>query len=286
MIGNPFMNHRILLSLSALFLLLAEPAWSKEPLSRHKADTTGSLFFNSFDGTRIHFESAGKGPEVVLLHGFIVDGSSWKRTPLYGALLKAGYRVLVPDLRGNGLSGKPHRLAAYEHDAEARDIMGLVRYLHFAHYVLVGYSRGSIICARILVLDPRVSRAVLGGMGSGFTNPDWPRRKMFYRALIGDSVPELAPMVRYIQSRHLDQKALALLQEAQPSTSPAELQHIRKPVLVICGLNDPDDGSPIELARMIPGSSLVRVPGNHDQVLQSPDFTHAVIRFLNQGRRP
>jgi hypothetical protein len=50
--------------------------------------------------------------------------------------------------------------------------MGLVTYLKLKNYDAVGYSRGSIITSRLLVLDKRLHKAVMGGMGDAYTNPD------------------------------------------------------------------------------------------------------------------
>ncbi|HVZ57763.1 MAG TPA: alpha/beta hydrolase [Chitinophagaceae bacterium] len=236
--------------------------------------------FTSFDGIRIHYEVAGLGRPVILVHGFIVNSQSWKKTALYRDLLQAGYQVILVDLRGNGQSDKPHDSSAYAHDAEARDIMTLASRLHLKRYAAVGYSRGSIIVSRLLVLDRRVKRAVLGGMGADFTNPQWPRRLQFYRALRGDSVPELASMVRYVDEQHLDRQALACQQQEQPSTSREELARIRVPVLLVCGDQDTDNGSARELAALIPGSLFRQTPGVHNTANGTPEFSREVITFL------
>src|SRR5215467_1878024 len=69
-------------------------------------DTSG--YFTSFDGNKIYYEVKGNGRPVLLIHGFIVNGESWKSTALYDSLLKAGFEVVTMDLRGNGKSDKPH----------------------------------------------------------------------------------------------------------------------------------------------------------------------------------
>jgi pimeloyl-ACP methyl ester carboxylesterase len=239
-----------------------------------------NLFFASFDSTRIHYEVRGEGQPVLLVHGFIVDGESWKKTTLYSDLLKQGFKVITLDLRGNGQSGKPHRPEAYARDAEARDIIGLMFKLGIPHYSVIGYSRGSIITARLLVLDKRVSCAVMGGMGADFTNPEWPRRIMFYKALMGEPVPELESMVKYVQSSGLDQQALACMQQEQPSTSRAELAGVRQPVLVICGDQDSDNGSAGELVKLFSNGKYEKVPGDHGAALRSPEFSQKVLSFL------
>ncbi|HTQ65611.1 MAG TPA: alpha/beta fold hydrolase [Puia sp.] len=243
-------------------------------------DTSG--YFSSFDGTRIYYEVKGSGEPVVLVHGFIVDGESWKKTVLYDDLLKRGNKVITLDLRGNGKSDKPHDSTAYANDAEAKDIMGLVQMLGLQHYGVVGYSRGSIIIARLLVLDKRITKAVMGGIGVDFTNPNWPRRIMFYKALSGEPVKELEPMVKRVQESGLDQKALACMQQEQPSTSKEELAGIKQPVLIICGDIDQDNGSSQELVKLIPHAIHTTVPGDHGSASRSKEFSEKIISFLSK----
>ena len=241
-----------------------------------------SGYLTSFDGTKIYYEVSGKGEAVILVHGFIVNSQSWKGTALYNDLLSSGYKVIILDQRGNGRSDKPHDSAAYENDAEAKDIMALTKKLEIKKYSAVGYSRGSIIVSRLLVLDKNIQKAVIGGMGSDFTNPEWPRRIMFYHALMGDSVKELAGMVKYVQEQKLDQRALAYLQKSQPSTSKEDLAKVKQPVLVICGDHDSDNGSAKDLSSLMPTASFVTVPGVHNDASHNKEFSTAVISFLQK----
>jgi pimeloyl-ACP methyl ester carboxylesterase len=244
------------------------------------AQTDSGKVFTSFDNSKIYYEVKGQGIPVVLIHGFSNTGNSWKSTEIYNQLLQAGFKVVTPDLRGNGRSDKPHTPEAYENDAEAKDIMALMNLLQCKAYHVIGYSRGAIIASRLIVLDDKVSKAVLGGMGADFTNPQWPRRIMFYKALIGEPVPELESFLKHVKEKNLDQLALAYQQKAQPSTSPAELALIKKPVMVISGDTDQDNGSGKKLSEMIPGSIFVTVPGNHNNTSKSNDFAKSVIGFL------
>jgi pimeloyl-ACP methyl ester carboxylesterase len=216
------------------------------------------------------------------VHGFIVNGESWKRTVLYNDLIKAGYQVITLDMRGNGKSDKPHEAPAYANDAEAKDIMGLLDQLKIKKYAAVGYSRGSIITARLLVLDKKIKKAVMGGMGTDFTNPEWPRRKLFYRALSGDTVAELAPMVDYVKKSKLDQQALALLQKEQPSTPKETLKKVKQPVLVICGSEDSDNGAAEDLAKLFPHGLYKTTPGDHNNASKSSEFSAAIVQFLKE----
>jgi pimeloyl-ACP methyl ester carboxylesterase len=246
------------------------------------AQTDTAAYFTSFDGTKIWYEVKGAGEPVVLVHGFIVNGESWKKAPLYTDLIKAGYKVIVLDMRGNGKSDKPHDASSYANDAEAKDIIGLLNSLQIKKYAVVGYSRGSIITARLLILDKRIGKAVMGGMGTDFTDPEWPRRKLFYRALSGDTVAELVQMVNYVKKSGLDQQALALLQKEQPSTSAETLKKVKQPVLVICGREDSDNGSARDLAKLFKNGLYKTTPGDHNNATGTPEFSAAIIQFLKE----
>ena len=250
------------------------------------AQSDSSHIFTSFDGTKIYYETKGSGYPVILIHGFIGTGKNWKNTSIYNDLQKAGFRVITPDMRGNGKSDKPHTDEAYANDAEAKDIMGLATMLKLKTYDVVGYSRGSIITARLLVLDKRVNKAVLGGMGTDFTNPEWPRRKMFYKLLSGDTVvPEFEPLIQRLQKdTTLDRQALAYMQKEQPSTPIAVLQKVQQPVLVICGDKDSDNGKAEDLAKVFPHAQFAQVPGDHGAAMTTQEFGNKVAGFLKQNR--
>jgi pimeloyl-ACP methyl ester carboxylesterase len=78
----------------------------------------------SVDGATIHTRIGGHGPVVVLLHGFGDTGDMW--APL-AARLVADHTVVVPDLRGMGLSSHPE--AGYDKKSEAKDIAAVLHAL-------------------------------------------------------------------------------------------------------------------------------------------------------------
>jgi alpha/beta hydrolase fold len=224
-------------------------------------------FYTSFDGTKIYYEASGDGFPVVMIHGFSGTSQGWKNGFLYTNLLKAGFKVIILDLRGNGLSDKPHTDEAYENDAEAKDIIGLMTSLNIAKYNLV--------------LDKRVNKTVLGGMGDAYTDPNWPRRIHAYKALMGaKNYHDVDDLVNYVHSQHLDEQALALQQKYQPSTSPLELSKVRKPVLIIRGTEDHENGSENRLHLLIPGSQVTYVPGDHNEAQKNNQFSAAVFFFF------
>jgi len=263
----------IILNVLALLLLTA--------YNGHTQQSTGN-YYTAVDGTKIYYEVKGDGFPVILVHGFSGTGEGWKKGQLYTDLLNAGYQVIILDQRGNGRSDKPHTDAGYANDAEAKDIMGLASSLKLAKYDVVGYSRGSIIASRLLVLDRRVQKLVMGGMGDAYTNPEWPRRIHAYKALMGDTTfHDVDGMINYIHSNPaFDVTALALQQKYQPSTSPQELVKVKIPVMIICGTDDHDNGSETALNKLIPGSKLSYVPGDHNSASRTIQFSAAVLAFL------
>ncbi|MBD0776598.1 alpha/beta hydrolase [Maribacter sp. ANRC-HE7] len=237
--------------------------------------------FTSFDGTTLVFTDEGEGKPVLLIHGFINTRKSWDQTVLKKDLLTKGYRVIIPDLRGNGDSDKPQDDKAYANDAEVRDLLLLMDHLKITKYKAVGYSRGSIVLAKLLTQDKRIKKAVLGGMGIDFTLPDWDRRIMFAAAFAGNTNEVTQGAVDYAKSIHADLRSLHLQQKYQPVTSLKELAALRKKVLVIAGDKDDDNGDPRELQRAIPKAELKIVDGDHNGTYKTLDFSKAVLTFLN-----
>ena len=83
---------------------------------------------------------AGKGAAVLLLHGFGDTGDMW--LPLAEALVK-DHAVIVPDLRGMGLSSHPD--GGYEKVAQARDLASILDQLRFQEVALVTHDIGNMV---------------------------------------------------------------------------------------------------------------------------------------------
>jgi haloacetate dehalogenase len=97
----------------------------------------------------------GSGPPVVLLHGHPRTHTTWFRVaPL---LVRAGYTVVCPDLRGYGQSSKPPSTAdhaQYSKRAMAGDIRTLMRALGYERFAVVGHDRGSYVAFRLAMDAP------------------------------------------------------------------------------------------------------------------------------------
>jgi pimeloyl-ACP methyl ester carboxylesterase len=99
----------------------------------------------------------GKGPAVLLLHGFGDTGDMW--VPLADALVK-DHAVIVPDLRGMGLSSHPDD--GYEKVAQARDLAAILDRLGFKDVALVTHDIGNMVGYALAALFPqRVTKWVV-----------------------------------------------------------------------------------------------------------------------------
>lgn len=92
------------------------------------------------DGATIHVRVGGKGAAVVLLHGFGDTGDMW--APL-AADLARNHTVVVPDLRGMGLSSHPED--GYDKRTQAADIRGVLTQLGIDHAAVVGHDIGTMV---------------------------------------------------------------------------------------------------------------------------------------------
>lgn len=92
-------------------------------------------------GVRLHYVMLGKGPLVVLLHGFPEFWFAWRRQ--IAALAAAGYRVVAPDQRGYNLSDKPKQVSAYGAKRLADDVAALIEACEEKKAFVVGHDWGA-----------------------------------------------------------------------------------------------------------------------------------------------
>ncbi len=109
------------------------------------------------DGATIHTRVAGQGPAVVMLHGFGDTGDMW--APLAAALV-ASRTVVVPDLRGMGLSSHPAR--GYDKKTQGQDVARLLDRLGIERADLVTHDIGNMVGYAFAAQHPkRVTRWVV-----------------------------------------------------------------------------------------------------------------------------
>lgn len=104
------------------------------------------------------------GEPVLLIHGFPDDGSVWREQ--VPALAQAGYRVIVPDLRGCGDTDAPPGVAAYRLEHLVGDLIGVLDHLHVSRAKVVGHDWGAVVGWVLAVRHPeRVERYVALSVG-------------------------------------------------------------------------------------------------------------------------
>ncbi len=95
------------------------------------------------NGIRMHVAEAGKGPPVVLLHGYPETWFAWRHQ---WPDLARDYHVIMPDLRGYGDTDKPD--TGYDKRNMAEDIRQVVAHFGYDRIALVGHDRGARVATR------------------------------------------------------------------------------------------------------------------------------------------
>lgn len=244
-------------------------------------------YFKSDDGLDLAYREMGEGRPVVLIHGLFSNGwVNWIRYGHAQLLADAGYRVIMPDLRGHGRSAAPHDASCYPPDVLADDGEALIRHLGLVDYDLGGYSLGGRTVLRMLVRGAQPRKAILSGMGlEGILDPN--KRRDFFRMVLNGlglhkrgSPAWLAE--GFLKTTGGDPLAMLPLLDTFVATTRAELHEIDVPALVLSGADDHDNGSASELADALPQGELVEIAGNHMTAVLQPALGRAIFEFLSQ----
>jgi 4,5:9,10-diseco-3-hydroxy-5,9,17-trioxoandrosta-1(10),2-diene-4-oate hydrolase len=115
---------------------------------------------------RIHYHEQGQGEVVIFLHGAGGGASGYSNFKgNYPEFAKAGYRTIVPDLLGYGLSSKPD-IAQYDLDFFVAGVKGMVDALGLKNITLLGNSLGGAVALGYALAYPdEVSRLILMAPG-------------------------------------------------------------------------------------------------------------------------
>ena len=241
--------------------------------------------FSATDGTRIAWQETGAGRPLVLIHGFFSDAdTNWIKYGHAELLAKAGFRVIMPDLRAHGHSDKPHDETRYPLDILCRDQFALIDHLGLTDFDLGGYSLGGRTLARMLARGCKPRRAIISGMGlQGLTATGM--RKAHFRSILTNlgAHPKGSPewmAEAFLKTSGGDPVALNLLLDSFVDTPADAIAAFHIPVAVICGEDDNDNGSAEDLAALLPHGKLLIVPGNHMSAVVNPDLGQAMVTAL------
>jgi pimeloyl-ACP methyl ester carboxylesterase len=242
-------------------------------------------FWTASDGVELAYHELGEGRPVVMLHGLFSDADvNWMKFGHAARIAADGFRVIMPDLRAHGQSGKPHGEQFYPRGILARDLRELIGLLELTDFDLGGFSLGARTTVEGVGEGLRPRRAFLGGAGlEGLRN--WKRRKTFFLEAIQmfDRVQRGDPhwlSIQFMKSQSVDRVAAAQLLESFEDAFMTWLQAFTMPTLVVCGSEDDDNGSAEELANVLPNAIFEEVPGTHMSSVTKPQLGEAIANFL------
>ncbi|XP_068928048.1 bifunctional epoxide hydrolase 2 isoform X2 [Petaurus breviceps papuanus] len=120
-------------------------------------------------GVKMHFVEMGSGPVVCLCHGFPESWFSWRyQIP---ALAEAGYRVIVPDMKGYGDSSAPYEIEEYSLEVLCQEMITFLDKLGISQAVFIGHDWGGFLVWNMAVFHPERVRAV-GSLNTPFNPAD------------------------------------------------------------------------------------------------------------------
>ena len=237
------------------------------------------------DGIELAYHELGQGRPAILLHGLFSDANmNWIKFGTADRIAAEGFRVIMPDHRAHGLSGKPHGVEFYPKGILARDVRELVALLGLTDFDLGGFSLGARTTVEAVGEGMRPRRAILGGAGlEGLRN--WKRRKDFFLEAIAmfDTVQRGDPhwlSIQFMKSQKVDRVAAVQLLDSFEDAFMDWLQAFTMPTLVVCGDQDDDNGSAEELASVLPNATFREIPGTHMSSVTKPELGDAIAEFL------
>jgi pimeloyl-ACP methyl ester carboxylesterase len=252
-----------------------------DPLAEWAPGQTATI-----NGAALYYEVHGNpnGQPVLLLHGSLTSSEEFDY--LAPVLVSAGYRVVAMDYRGRGRSAWGDLPITFEQ--MAADAVGLLDHLGIEKTDVVGVSDGAIISLDLAIhylerLDRVVAyAAILSPEGNQFVESD---QMLPFEYLIA-TYRRLSPEPERFEELL---EVLDELTKVGPDYSEAELKSITVPVLILDGEADefitPDQ--PVRLAELIPGSTLVIMPGTgHFAVKARPGLFNQIVLDYLAGKAP
>jgi pimeloyl-ACP methyl ester carboxylesterase len=243
--------------------------------------------FANNQGVRIHYEVEGKGPPLVLQHGFSDSLQTWYELG-YVDGLKSDYRLILVDARGHGASDKPHEPEAYKPASNAADVVSVLTDLDISRAHFFGYSMGGWIAFAMAQYAPQCVHGLI--IGGGNPNPPASPDPML-QALLQRGVEAIpahwgAPLSPELAARLLanDRQALVAYR-TQRLSSPgfiAILPQMTMPCLMFAGETDAVYPANKEAVTRMPNVTFFSLPGlgHADTFFHSDLVLPHVIQFL------
>lgn len=250
------------------------------------------------NGVRIAFVDEGRGEPVLLLHGLGGSHDDWR---LQRPEFAKHHRVLIPDLRGFGASGRREPFTIQQH---GRDMLALLAALDIARAHVVGLSMGGAIAIEMALTQPAaVASLVLANTAPGFRLSSWERRRMAWLRVLLASLLGVGAVARFTGRgffpkrgqgrlrRRLIRRAsetsrwvyLATLRALTRWNAESRLHRIQAPALVLAAEFDmTTTAEKRRWAGRMPAARVIELPGSrHHSEQDSPErLNREVLAFL------
>lgn len=105
------------------------------------------------NGVKIHYASMGKGPLIVMIHGFPDFWYSWRDQM---EALSSSHQVVAIDQRGYNLSDKPKGVEKYDMSLLIADVAAVIKHLGRDRAVVVGHDWGGIVAWTLAMYRPEL----------------------------------------------------------------------------------------------------------------------------------
>jgi len=245
------------------------------------------------NGIEIEYQDGGRGPAVLLSHGYSATGRMWD--PQRPAI-EPGYRLVTWDMRGHGQTESPADPAQYSEALTVADMRGLLKHLGVERAVIGGLSLGGYMSLAFHRTHPGMVRAlVICDSGPGYRNAQaregWNQRARERAAdleargldALTSSSREMREAMRHHRSAQgLAHAARGMLAQGGASVIDS-LPDIRVPTLIVVGDRDTPFIAPCEyMAKKIAGARLEVIQGaGHSSNLDQPEaFNRVLLDFL------
>lgn len=290
------------------------PAAQKSP--RAEEASLGEDGFVDSNGVKIHYVTLGKGPLVVMIHGFPDYWYTWRAQM---PELAKRFQVVAVDMRGYNESDKPEGVENYTIDKLVADIEAVVKHFHQDKAIIVGHDWGGMVAwtfamrrpemtSRLVILNLPHPRGLLRELKN---NPDQQKNSAYARTFQQpDAAKQVLPamLAFWVRDKEARPKYVAALtrssmegmlnyykanypREPYDDAAAQSLPKVKCPVLMFHGLKD---------SALLPGAlndtwnwvdnelTLITIPESNHFVQQdaAQTVTKNMVRWLSDYEEP
>lgn len=241
----------------------------------------GTHMLSTSGAPQLSYVAEGKGPLIIMLHGLLMDGKSWRNNGLT-SLFSPFFHVVCPDLLGHGESEKSSVPELYTQQNQALSIVKIMDELGYEKAHIIGYSSGAWAALGLLNHHPeRLHSVVLGGWDLKNGLPETPEGKLSFDMFMSyarSTAPELTSGL----SLHDQESVRCFFNELRKYSEKKEAFFPYKtPILLWAGANDPYNSPMAEIAQQY-GLLMTLGKGDHLSEFNKPDKAsiNEIFKFI------